>query len=445
MPVELTRLRIEGLHHRYTIDIPIRENKLVLVGENGLGKSTVVNLLFFFLTCQWHRLAKYSFESIAAVIDEQEIAVNRESFVDLVKSPEHFEVRVDNVSFEDLFQIRPEQITAQIVGDVRRFAEARRLGKREIPQELGETEQTLKPIVTDQVLYLPTYRRIEQELSAIFPGVDQERFARRRKRSRTEHMELVEFGMQDVEETIQHKMDALKENIRTGLSKLAGSYLGDVIRGDYRGADPALLRQLDDTTVDAIFSRIDTSILPEGEQASLKDSLNQIRAGTSEENKVVTHFLTRLLQLHKTQQAAERDVEEFVRVCNTYLLGKRFVYDKLNFDIAIHLDDESTNGIEQEEENSTLPLRLLSSGEKQIVSLFSHIYLSGGASYFVIIDEPELSLSVPWQRQFLPDILKTGRCNGLVAVTHSPFVFDNELDAYAHSLEEFTGAFRVVA
>jgi len=86
------------------------------------------------------------------------------------------------------------------------------------------------------------------------------------------------------------------------------------------------------------------------------------------------------------------------------------------------------------------PIRLsdLSSGEKQIVSLFSHLYLSGQSRYFVLIDEPELSLSVPWQKRFLIDIKNGDFCSGLIAVTHSPFIYANELKAYAHSLGEFT-------
>jgi hypothetical protein len=48
-----------------------------------------------------------------------------------------------------------------------------------------------------------------------------------------------------------------------------------------------------------------------------------------------------------------------------------------------------------------------------------------------------LSLSVPWQQRFLPDILATGRCTGVVAVTHSPFIWDNDLEAYVRSLAEF--------
>jgi predicted ATPase len=93
---------------------------------------------------------------------------------------------------------------------------------------------------------------------------------------------------------------------------------------------------------------------------------------------------------------------------------------------------------EADEVNNEIKLHHLSSGEKQIVSLFSHLYLSGGKKYFVLIDEPELSLSVPWQRKFLLDIKNADFCSGLVAVTHSPFIYDNELKKYAHGVGEFT-------
>jgi predicted ATPase len=63
--------------------------------------------------------------------------------------------------------------------------------------------------------------------------------------------------------------------------------------------------------------------------------------------------------------------------------------------------------------------------------------LSGKEKFFVLIDEPELSLSVPWQRRFLKDIRNGGFCSGLIAVTHSPFIYDNDLKPYAHSLGEF--------
>jgi hypothetical protein len=33
--------------------------------------------------------------------------------------------------------------------------------------------------------------------------------------------------------------------------------------------------------------------------------------------------------------------------------------------------------------------------------------------------------------------MRTGRCNGIVAVTHSPFIWENDLEPYVKSLAEF--------
>ncbi|MTI08775.1 AAA family ATPase, partial [Curvivirga aplysinae] len=82
-----------------------------------------------------------------------------------------------------------------------------------------------------------------------------------------------------------------------------------------------------------------------------------------------------------------------------------------------------------------IQMPMLSSGEKQIVSLFSHLYLDQDVTNIIFIDEPELSLSVDWQRLFLPDIEETGTCGLIAAVTHSPFIFENSFDDYAVDLE----------
>jgi ABC-type Mn2+/Zn2+ transport system ATPase subunit len=73
MSINLSRFCIKGLYHTRTIDVQIKGNKLILVGENGIGKSTVVNLIFFFLTRQWDRILEYDFDSIFALDTLSEI------------------------------------------------------------------------------------------------------------------------------------------------------------------------------------------------------------------------------------------------------------------------------------------------------------------------------------------------------------------------------------
>ena len=55
----------------------------------------------------------------------------------------------------------------------------------------------------------------------------------------------------------------------------------------------------------------------------------------------------------------------------------------------------------------------------------------------VLFDEPELSLSIYWQENLLPDIIESGNCMFLMAVTHSPFIFGDKLQKYTIGMHEF--------
>ncbi len=89
-----------------------------------------------------------------------------------------------------------------------------------------------------------------------------------------------------------------------------------------------------------------------------------------------------------------------------------------------------------DDENASIVFSNLSSGEKQMISIFSKLYLDNDKDYFILFDEPELSLSIEWQRMLIPDIMKTKCCRQLLAVTHSPFIFDNDYDRNTRSLQD---------
>jgi len=176
------------------------------------------------------------------------------------------------------------------------------------------------------------------------------------------------------------------------------------------------------------------------QRQSLKDLVSRVRylGQVDAKDRIALGFVAKLSNLYAAQQEDERNVRAFASTCNRYLVDKQMVYDGVNFTVSVQAT--AGDGASQEGDERAIPLKALSSGEKQIVSLFSTLLLSSSADYFLIIDEPELSLSVPWQRRLLPDVLATGRVRGLLAATHSPFIFENELDPFTHSIGEFAEA-----
>jgi ABC-type transport system involved in cytochrome c biogenesis ATPase subunit len=448
----ISRFAVNGLYGRRNIDLQLSDNTLVLVGENGAGKTTVLRLLYYVLSKQWSLLARYQFESIIVTLGKKRISILH-SLVDSAG------VRYDRSLVEAMpasVRRRMEPLFARITG-IESYDELEHLCELyDIPlefarylwprgakpgahrKELDEIGSQIATALDCQVLYLPTYRRIEQELELVLREIEWEERTRRKRNlslqaGRDTYVELVEFGMRDVEEAITAKLASLKEFARESLNNLTLGYLGDVVDRQYDSVSVSDIQQTSEETIHNVLNRIDEKILSRTQRDSLFATVALVRRGgeQTEHAKVICHYFLKLLQFQEDLQKRESQITAFCAVCNEYLTDKRLQYDSSDFRFSIAFREQAANvkGIE---------LRDLSSGEKQIVSLFSHLYLSGSTRYFVLIDEPELSLSVPWQRRFLTDIRDGAFCAGLVAATHSPFVYENALRPYAHSLDEFT-------
>jgi hypothetical protein len=304
-------------------------------------------------------------------------------------------------------------------------------------KKFSEDIHKVRNAISAQILYLPTYRRIERELSSIFEGVDPEDFRRHRGRFHQREtdegfIELVEFGMKDVQNAVDRELVRLKEFARENLNRLTLRYLGDVIDQEYKNVGMKEIADVPENTVRSVLDRIDESILTKEHKEHLVGVIDSARSNDSptEHSRIISHYFLKLLKFQESLQEQEKPISDFCALCSEYTIDKRLVYDSTNFSFSIVPKDDRRPA-------ELIKLSDLSSGEKQIVSLFSHLYLSGQKSYFVLIDEPELSLSVPWQRRFLADIHESGFCAGLIAATHSPFIYDNDLQHYAHSLGEF--------
>lgn len=77
-----------------------------------------------------------------------------------------------------------------------------------------------------------------------------------------------------------------------------------------------------------------------------------------------------------------------------------------------------------------LSLSQLSSGEKQEIVLFYELIFDTRKELLLLIDEPEISLHITWQKQFLGDLLEVSKLIALHAIvaTHSPQIVSSHLD-----------------
>ncbi len=258
--------------------------------------------------------------------------------------------------------------------------------------------------------------------------------------------------MNDIQRKIERRCLELKNYFYDKLnSNLIGSYLDDILNKSYNNFDFNKISQIDEEALNYILKRLDDSVISKEGKNKLRDFVQSLQynvANNDIEDKINAHFVWKLFQIYDFQQKEESDILKLIKICNEYLgSDKELVYNKDEFKVEIILNQEINfrNNLRQlfldvdiikEEKINRIEFKDLSSGEKQIISLFTHLVLSE-KDYYIIIDEPELSLSVPWQEKLLTNILELDKCKGLLAVTHSPFIFQNNLRKYTHALEEF--------
>ena len=98
-----------------------------------------------------------------------------------------------------------------------------------------------------------------------------------------------------------------------------------------------------------------------------------------------------------------------------------------------HIKITRNNGFEvvdNDNPKKVLQLSQLSSGEKQEIVLFYELIFDTKEKLLLLIDEPEISLHITWQKKFLDDLLEVSKQTELqvIVATHSPQVVSNHLD-----------------
>lgn len=108
-----------------------------------------------------------------------------------------------------------------------------------------------------------------------------------------------------------------------------------------------------------------------------------------------------------------------------------FSNKKMNFDLEEGVKFVLDNGMK-------VPLEKLSSGEKNDFILFYELIFSCKKNELILIDEPEISLHIAWQQNFVNELLEICRINNLQAIvaTHSPNIVDEHWDLLQDIVEE---------
>ena len=126
------------------------------------------------------------------------------------------------------------------------------------------------------------------------------------------------------------------------------------------------------------------------------------------------------------------DTENKLKVLDDLASRTGLLLDNVNqkFRNKTILLDREHGLVAMSKKGKKLPLDSLSSGEQHELVLNYDLLFKVPPNTIVLIDEPELSLHVAWQKRFLPDLLEIIRLSDFDALiaTHSPYVIGDRDD-----------------
>lgn len=161
----------------------------------------------------------------------------------------------------------------------------------------------------------------------------------------------------------------------------------------------------------------DPVALPEGE---LEEAIARVLSVYADDNRQKLSSLSSLLAKIKLFKA---------------LIDQRF----LTKDVRI----TKQNGIEVTYKGRNVPIEGLSSGEQHQLDLFFELLFEIRENALILIDEPELSLHVAWQKNFIGDLMKIIDLNkfDVILATHSPQLISRWNNLVVELGDVYEGAF----
>jgi energy-coupling factor transporter ATP-binding protein EcfA2 len=120
----------------------------------------------------------------------------------------------------------------------------------------------------------------------------------------------------------------------------------------------------------------------------------------------------RMRRVLKDITAVESEVERIGRPRSEF---ERILKQMISPEKTVELGDRDIHAFT---DTDAIELGDLSSGEKQLLRICTDVLLADGAP--VLIDEPELSMHIDWQRKMIPALRALAPDSQLIIATHSP-------------------------
>ena len=401
-PLSIKEINIEQLFGFYDYHIPLIETDisklLILYGDNGSGKTTLLKIIFYLLSVRdgsgfKSKLAKIKFKSIKIKLENDiEIGATRE---DCNTLSYHYYVKIKNGFEKSVLMEADENGSIVMQTQSKKDNDSYNL----IIKHLKELKI--------HTFYLSDDRKIHSSITSI---ADEDEYDNqinlsqkyrdvdffKRKNSHRNNLTL-EPAIEKLLNWIRNKTIS---GSRTGekasqviFSDLINNYINLTDSENFIKSKSDIIQELDEIEK-KIPSYVKLGLIENFETKSLRTSIKKVK--TEEQSKylssIITPFLESINAKLKALEKVEQTVNLLISIINDYFSNKQ---------ISFNL----TTGFILTQNDNPIDFDWLSSGEKQLLLLLINTISSTDEATIFIIDEPEISLNIKWQRKLINTLL----------------------------------------
>ena len=470
--IMLKDVTINNLFGKEQIDIDFSKRSVIITGDNGNGKTTILNIIYNVLVGNYHTLIKMNFEKINISFQSEFKFMNEINIVlkksDILKqltiryrlknkilkieisSNIYNNIIVNSIIFNNkiLYQEDKNDNLLYFYDDKSTIIE--------LLEAINENEFKSNIIkINESLLYFPTYRRIDLDIESYFSNLYDSSMMSYFKRDGlrkftsfgTLDRRVIGISNTDIEDILREYSRTLNEISSNNLDILLRDFAKNSILGMNEDALKIQLSELS----------MQTKILEQ--LTSINDSLS-LEISNEQLVEISEQFEEKLKFINKIKKNKPKDHDELNKVIELFMsLPMMQVFQKLQesyllFNNKMALELENYKYIQEnllDFSGNKLKLNRtelnefyffkegagidkfndFSTGEKQLITflVYSAIELPKNTPSLIIIDEPELSLHVKWQNKLLKNLLKKDNIK-ILSATHSPYILNKlEVDS----------------
>lgn len=394
---KLRSIEISGFWHRHSVKVNFNDEVNVIIGRNGTGKTTFMNILQGVLAVDLDALQANQFESATIVL------VNDAGQKKTIKATKLEEASRPYAFVEYKISNRKYMVLLLPVEDRNRQMYVR----RKVNEETATVRNGLKELIS--LASLSVYRMRNVIESDARERTPEKRFASPVDARLAELTQQLTHYQLELSQQAQEVSIDLQKQVLTSL--LYEKEKNQGISLNFVGSEEKLklvqaYTQLG-VTGSNITKRINEHVtsIEETVKNLKENSTTGIDFATFEAKRRTDKVVKLSLAAGEKTKEIYSQINLFIELINSFINDKKFSF--VAGDLRVKSD-------------GPLPLEKLSSGEKQLLILLIEAVLQRQQPYVFLADEPELSLHIAWQKRIVPAVKKMNPNAQVVVATHSP-------------------------